>query len=434
METALNIASIVFLLTLLFGVALIAVLTWTYLARDRYSVKFPVIETLPTIALDEAREALERLKAQYYRAGGQKRGLLGHEVQRIEMRIQYLQQRTNEDQYTYYELCKHREQAWREWKEFYDPMTSLGRGERHQAQSHVARAVRKVHALDRKVNDERHRAVARDELRLEELRAQGVLAVLDQAPEPELEFEAGLAPPDTDALDEAADDGAEEQGAPEGEEAAEEQGAPEGEEAAGTETASDEAPAGPAGAPEPAAAGEPDASSIEEPQPDPTSEPAPESPEPAVPPPTLEPESAPEPAAAEGAGLATEPADEPTATEAAAEPPAVAAPEGSAPAIEPPLAPRPIDDLPPFGPPTTGEMHQADFLAPEAPKSQRRYADSTLSLAGVPGGQIAEADLSGSSFAGVVFHGVHKYARCNMANVDFRRIALPQAEQPHQFV
>ena len=74
METALNFASIVFLLTLLFGVALIAVLTWTYLARDRYSVKFPVIEPLPTIALDEAREALERLKAQYYRAGGQKRG------------------------------------------------------------------------------------------------------------------------------------------------------------------------------------------------------------------------------------------------------------------------------------------------------------------------------------------------------------------------
>jgi len=132
--------------------------------------------------------------------------------------------------------------------------------------------------------------------------------------------------------------------------------------------------------------------------------------------------------------LATEPADEPSATAAAAASPAAAAAEGSAPETEPPPAPRPIDDLPPFGPPATGEMHQADFLAPEAPKSQRRYADPALSLAGVPGGQISETDLSGSSFAGVVFQGVHKYARCNMANADFRRIALPRAEQPHQFV
>ena len=79
-------------------------------------------------------------------------------------------------------------------------------------------------------------------------------------------------------------------------------------------------------------------------------------------------------------------------------------------------------------------MHQADFLAPEAPKSQRRYADPALSLADMPGAQVADTDLSGSSFAGVVFQGVHRYARCNMAGADFRRVALPRAEQPHQFV
>ena len=182
METALNIASIVFVVTLLFGAGILFVLLWNYMARDRYAIHLAPTEPIPTSAVDSAREALESLKAVYFPASGERRTLLGHEVQRLEMRIQYLQQRANEDEYTYYQACRQREKAWHEWRDAFDQMSGLPRGNRQQMQQEVNRRLRRYRRTHILVNEEWHRAVARNGLRLEELRSQGVLDVEPASP------------------------------------------------------------------------------------------------------------------------------------------------------------------------------------------------------------------------------------------------------------
>lgn len=176
METALNVASFVFVSTLLFGLALLAYGVWNYWDRHRFALRSPSSEPLPTRALDEARRALEKLRSRFFRASGARCTRLGHEVQRLEIRIQHLQQHTNEDQALYYQLYRRREKAWRLWKQAFDRMDSLHRRERKAARGELTDLVMRFREADALVRDEWHRAIARDELNLQELQTQGVLA------------------------------------------------------------------------------------------------------------------------------------------------------------------------------------------------------------------------------------------------------------------
>jgi uncharacterized protein YjbI with pentapeptide repeats len=336
METALNIATIVFLATLFFGVLLLGYGIWGWLVWRRYHLPAPKLERLPTHAVDEARKGLERLRTQYFRASGEKRSRLGLEVQRLEMRIHHLQLRTNEDQFTYYQLCKRREKSWREWKKTFDHIGTLNRRERSRTRAALADTTMRYRELDKLVHDEWHRATALDDLNLQELRTQGVL------------------PPETAA-----------------------------------------APAPSAGQ----RGEEADSASYSAPE-------------------QAEPEEAEETEEAEST-VALDPNQL----------------SGGAKAVTAVPAPLPDDTTsPPFATGATGTMHQADFALADLPKAGLRYADPEFNMAGIPGGMLADANLSGASFAGVRLTGTQIFRGCNLSGIDLRGVSMARAEQPHQFV
>ncbi|MDH4246764.1 MAG: pentapeptide repeat-containing protein [Deltaproteobacteria bacterium] len=91
-----------------------------------------------------------------------------------------------------------------------------------------------------------------------------------------------------------------------------------------------------------------------------------------------------------------------------------------------PLTPSPLADQ--------GILRQEDFHIPGQSLNARRYQSATFTLKGVPGERLQNADLSRSSFAGVVFTGVHTYERCLFHSCDLRRMELRDAGWPHTFL
>jgi hypothetical protein len=63
----------------------------------------------------------------------------------------------------------------------------------------------------------------------------------------------------------------------------------------------------------------------------------------------------------------------------------------------------------------------------------RRYADPEFSLAALPKGILAGADLSACSFLGVAFVGVQRHVDCRWAGADLGSMDLAPQERPHQF-
>jgi len=331
METLLNIATFVFLATLGFGLLLLGYGLWGWLNWRRYHLPAPDMERLPTRALDEAHKGLERLRSQYFRASGEKRNRLGLEVQRLEMRIHHLQQRTNEDQFAYYQLCKRREKSWREWKKIFDHLGTVPRRERARTRASLADATRRFRELDKLVRDEWHRALALDDMNLRELHSQGVL--------PEEGQTSAAAAPEA-------------------------------------ETAQVKLPRSAATEADPVAAAEAREAS----------------------PPSLQ------------AG------------------PAAPAPMAA------PLQPPADATSPPFAAAASGALHQEDFALPDLPKAGLRYSDPEFSMASIPGGMLADASLTGASFAGVRLTGIQVFRHCDLPGIDLRSITLPRADKPHQFV
>jgi hypothetical protein len=104
-------------------------------------------------------------------------------------------------------------------------------------------------------------------------------------------------------------------------------------------------------------------------------------------------------------------------------------------AIRPsPLAPAspPAPQPPRASPPA--EWRQADLLQPGRHKAGHRYADRTFSLADLPEATLVGADLSGCSFANVVFLGTHRYRDVKFASATLAGAAVTRQERPHEFV
>lgn len=389
MQTALDIASITFAVTVLFGLGMLAFWAWSYFGHDRFAIKQPILERLPTIALDQARDALERMKAHYYRTSGASRTPLGHDIHRLEMRIQFLQKKTDEEQFLYYQLGRRRDQAWHQWKEAFGQMTAKERHARQNLHTLIRDAVGKYRELDRALETERHQAVARDHLNLEELQAQGVLA--SQA------VDISREPPPLDPVEERRSTGEAEDGASPIPAAADEP----------TDATEELYP--------PTSPAESNSSSESSPPTEPLEEPlgepvvATESGEPAQPIPSGEAE----PSAEGEAAPQTEKVESTSPVESATE-------------EETPL--------PPFEIETYGEFGQTEFDASDSPKTGLRYADPTFELTALPEGELVGSDLTGTSFARVKFQALHRYRDCIMAGIDLRRIELLRRETPHKFL
>jgi len=174
-KLALNIASAVFLLTVLAGLVLLGIAVWLLVHRVPSVPGRPGVRRAPTRSVDEAHRALEALKQRYYASHGIAREKLGFDLRRMERRVQLLEQQTEEEQAPYYAAAHRLHEAWREWKAVHDEAVRLHRRERHKAMERFHHAGRRYRAAERDVREQWELAVARDDLALDELRNQGVL-------------------------------------------------------------------------------------------------------------------------------------------------------------------------------------------------------------------------------------------------------------------
>jgi uncharacterized protein YjbI with pentapeptide repeats len=176
MEAALEISFYVLGVVFALGVLMVLVLVKDVFFHGRFNTILPAVKRVPTTALDAARAALQALRQAALTAQGERREAIGYELRHLEHRIAALEDKTYADQSEYYDTAKARERTWREWRALHQQLDHAAFRERRQLRDRVDELRQTYRKLDREVNDEYHRAVARDALTLEELHTQGVLA------------------------------------------------------------------------------------------------------------------------------------------------------------------------------------------------------------------------------------------------------------------
>ncbi len=108
-------------------------------------------------------------------AAGEHRDNLEYELRHLEHRLSALEDKTYLDQSDYYDAVKQRERVWREWRGVHQEAQEAGMGHRRAYRNRLDELRQKFRTLVREVDEEYHRALARDMLALDELRSQGVL-------------------------------------------------------------------------------------------------------------------------------------------------------------------------------------------------------------------------------------------------------------------
>ncbi|MBI3994138.1 MAG: pentapeptide repeat-containing protein [Candidatus Lambdaproteobacteria bacterium] len=180
MKTALDIATIVFMLTVAVGVVLLGRLLVLMLFRPHPIPSNPWPPELASVSMQAANHALERTRLDFYHATGKEKERLGYEVRRLEGRIAQLQLRVHDEQAPYRHLGQQRIGAWKEWRALRDELIGARKHEKHDARHLVLQAEKKYRDLDARLRAAHERYDARDRLLLEELIAQGVLKTEEQ--------------------------------------------------------------------------------------------------------------------------------------------------------------------------------------------------------------------------------------------------------------
>ena len=187
MQTALEISFYVLAGIVALGLLMVLVLVKDLFFHGHFTVHPPALKRVPTTALDESRRVLGELKAAHGKAQGERKNAVSYEIKHLEHRIATLEDKTYRDQSDYYDAVRARERIWREWRALHQEGSQGGFRRRKELAPALAEHKAQYLALDREVNEEWHRAVARDSLTLEELRSQGVLEpeALNPQPAPE---------------------------------------------------------------------------------------------------------------------------------------------------------------------------------------------------------------------------------------------------------
>ncbi|MDH4224426.1 MAG: pentapeptide repeat-containing protein [Deltaproteobacteria bacterium] len=421
METALDIATLLFLVTFVFGLALAGILV-TRMAHYHKPLPPPNRERLPTRSLDRANQGVDTLKSRYYRAAGSQRARLAHEIHRLEIRVTQIQEKTADDQYAYYQLARKQEKIYQEWKELHDQIPRLKKEERENSRKLLLEASQKYSAIGQDMRDEWHRAAALDDLFYEELKNQDVFG--PQEPPHEFSDDEPWPEENTDSPTETLPPAEKNSGA-----VASENGPldpdtrvflkePSSDGSSEEDISGDTAPArqepfhrtGHGASPEngPLDRNPSDSLAANIPKP------------PGVP-------RAPGPIKPLGRATLAMSADQPPL------------PPGPQPSTEPNPNPavEPHQHISPPGQPvfirqTQGEMAQADFNQEGPPKTGLLYTDSTLSLESTDN-TLSEANLSRCAFPQVGFTGVHQYVHCDFSEADLEGITLKREARPHRF-
>lgn len=180
MNTILDIAGYMLGATVLLGVVIAFFLIRAYWYQPRAVVSHPTHLKLPTEAVNAVREALEDAKRRLAMSSGAEHETLSREVLRLEARLEKIEQKTFDEQREYHFALKLRESAWLHWNELHDRAASLGKRMPQDMRDLLAGAMQKYSDSHREVEQQRHTAVARDMVNLEEIRGQGVLTQADE--------------------------------------------------------------------------------------------------------------------------------------------------------------------------------------------------------------------------------------------------------------
>jgi hypothetical protein len=403
MQTALDLAAYVLGATILAGVLLAGLLVYDLWRGVRLRLRHPPYVRLPCSALDATRQAHDRMK----------RRLLEAHLRRMEERVRQIEDRTHEEQAAYYRAVARREKLWRGANALQAQVNQMSRGDRQRSRPRLDAVASSYRIVEETVKEEWERGLARDKLRLDELRDLGALdetvlpklleqvraRVQSNSPEPAPVQKELPAPrqPHAEPLP--------------GRGAAAAVGIP----LAGTD----------------AAAAPPDA------QPVPATEPrqgigrsAYERLREAVAPlfgPKAEPEPPVPAPVAQDIGLPPS-EGKPAPLPARAESHPTQAPAGSpGEAIAPAPAASSMSGIP-------APLRRADVAGTAWVAPGRRYGDPAFSVAELPRGILRHADLSGSDFSDVHFAGRHRALDCRFSGANLSRILLDPQPRPHQFV
>jgi uncharacterized protein YjbI with pentapeptide repeats len=175
MQAALEISFYVLGVVFALGMLMVLLLIRDVFFHGRFSTVLPSARRVPTTALDAARETLKALQQALPHAHGERADTIAYEIRHLEHRIAALEDKTYADQSDYYAAVKARERAWREWRTVHEEGRAGGMSVRRRLRERLAELREQYRKLDRDVNEEYERAVARDALTREELRSQGAL-------------------------------------------------------------------------------------------------------------------------------------------------------------------------------------------------------------------------------------------------------------------
>lgn len=464
MQTALDFAAYALGATLLVGLLLLSMLAYDLWLSDRFRAPHPSSPRLPCLALEAAREVVERMKTAYAKASAQERRHMDVHLRRMGERVRAIEDRTFAEQDSYYRAIARREKQWRGWKALHAQVRQMSRADRARSQHLLDEAAVGFRKMDRAVKEEWEHGLYRDKLLREELRTEGLLdedylakllaqvrthmahapADPEDAGWEEPGLEAGLETRLETRLEPAAGSGAEtgldgggQQGTENLARAGDAPGALAGAQAADA--------AGPAGesstAPQQVAAPQANAPLVNASQANAPLPPA----APVAPPrigrlsygrirellaPLFGRKAAPEETAAP---IAPDAESSPGAWQPTPPPPRVeshpvqAAPETAGAATGAALPG-------PGGAGATAVLRQQDVVADALAAPGRQYGDPEFSVADLPHGILRHADLSAGDFSGVRFTGRHRYLDCRFSGADLSRIVLEAESRAHQFV
>lgn len=175
METALEASFYVLAVIIALGVLMVLVLFKDIFFHGRFTTILPPLQRVPNSALDAPRELVNALKAAYAKAQGERQSDIAYEIRHLEHRIDQLEDKAYVDQADYYDALKLREKIWREWRSVHEEARLGGRSRRRVLRPRLEELKSRYAIIDREVDEEFQRAVARDILTLEELKVQGVL-------------------------------------------------------------------------------------------------------------------------------------------------------------------------------------------------------------------------------------------------------------------
>jgi len=204
MKTMLDLALVIFLVVLGFGLFLALYMVVKGIRKLRAPHAPPPDRPLHSLAVNAVKTTLEAARRRKTNASDAERARLDLEIRRLETRLEKLEEKTWIEQGPYREAIKQRTVKWRDWSAAYQQGHQLGKRPTASEKRKLLALQGAYDTAGQQVEDERHLAMGRDVVNLEELRGQGVLEIDLPAADPERNDQPAPATPSRFSQDDLA--------------------------------------------------------------------------------------------------------------------------------------------------------------------------------------------------------------------------------------